>query len=508
MNARRQSGALPQQATFPPGFGHRLTVAFVLVSAAASGLLAAGCLSFVATTRLALFQERSLDQARMAVAWANSAGVVPFAQLRALARQEPRFEVLVASPAATRSSAPGLTLGSVPAGLASAGVPGSFATGHTLLGGVRFLVVAAPLRTGGRLYLFFSERAVYSSLQALCLVLAVGWLAVVAMSCLLGRWIARRTLSPVQSAARAATDLAQGLLDTRLKTLDRDEFGLWARCFNQMAEQLQRTIEGLSAARDREHAFAANAAHELRTPLSVIVAAADLLEEQSSRLPAEARRAAQAVATGAGGLDRIIGDLLELSRLDAGVLTIHPGPIELQTALAVLLADSGWDDRVELVCPELWVETDWPRLERIVTNLLANAIRHGGGRVRLEARPSSDLAEVSVSDEGPGIDPVLASHVFERFFKSGAGGGTGLGLAIVQESARLLGTIVHIDSYPGEGATFWFTLARAQPGEACDQIVTDRDERSPACVGILSASPMTRPAEAAGSPPTPRTLWS
>src|SRR4029077_162764 len=153
------------------------------------------------------------------------------------------------------------------------------------------------------------------------------WLGVLLVAALVGRVLARRTLGPVARASEAARQIAAGRLDTRLPAGAADEFGAPAAAFNEMADALEAKIAALSAAQARELRFTANVAHELRTPLTALVAEASLLSGQVSQLPDPARRPVELVIADVRRLRTRVGELREISRLDA-----RPEPVQRQRA--------------------------------------------------------------------------------------------------------------------------------------------------------------------------------
>ena len=192
------------------------------------------------------------------------------------------------------------------------------------------------LVAGGRLppsqaelYFFFSEEALRDDLAQLRTILLVGWGIVVVLSGAAGALVARRVLRPVGQASAAAHALAEGLLETRLPVETDDEFGAWAASFNEMAEALEEKIRALSEAQARERRFTSDVAHELRTPLTALVGEASLLEEQLERMPLEAKRPAQLLVETSSRLRRLVEELMEISRLDAGREDVRTEPVDL-----------------------------------------------------------------------------------------------------------------------------------------------------------------------------------
>ena len=326
--------------------------------------------------------------------------------------------------------------------------------------GTHYLVVGGPVGGDTQLYFFFSEQGLRHDLALLRNILAGGVGILVLLAGFAGALLARQTLRPVGRASNAARSLAEGLLETRLPVEGRDEFGNWAQSFNEMASALETKIADLSAAQARERRFTADVAHELRTPLTALVGEASLLAEHLDSMPAESRRPAELLVADVGRLRRLVEDLMEISRFDAGQESVHAERVDLGALTAATVRARGWDERVRLEADEVELTSDPRRLERIIANLVGNAVEHGDNDVAV--RVGSDGGPfVEVADQGPGIPREHLPHLFERFYKADAarsGGGTGLGLAIAQENARLLGGRIEVWSEPGEGTRFTLRL--------------------------------------------------
>jgi two-component system sensor histidine kinase MtrB len=326
------------------------------------------------------------------------------------------------------------------------------------VGGKPFLVTGGPSGKSTELYFFFSEQGLQHELAQLRNILSGGVGILVLLAALAGIVLARSALRPVARASTAARSLAEGLLETRLPVEGRDEFGTWAQSFNEMAAALEAKIEALSAAQARERRFTADVAHELRTPLTALVGEASLLAEQLERMPAESRRPAELLIADVGRLRRLVEDLMEISRFDAGAESVQAEEVDLAALVSAIVRARGWDGRVRLEGGGLRVTSDPRRLERIVANLVDNALEHGGSSVSVRVGDGA----IEVADDGPGIAAEHLPHLFERFYKADAsrsGAGTGLGLAIAQENARLLGGEIEVESDPGGGSRFTLRLA-------------------------------------------------
>jgi two-component system sensor histidine kinase MtrB len=301
---------------------------------------------------------------------------------------------------------------------------------------------------------------VWHELSVLRNVLLGGVGILVLLAALAGVVLARSTLRPVARASTAARSLAEGLLETRLPVEGRDEFGVWAQSFNEMAAALEAKIEALSAAQARERRFTADVAHELRTPVTALMGEASLLAGHLDRMPPESRRPAELLIADVGRLRRLVEDLMEISRFDAGAESVHAEEVDVPALVLATVRSRGWDGRVRVEGDGLRVTSDPRRLERIVANLVDNALEHGGSSVAVRVGDGG----IEVADDGPGIAPEHLAHVFERFYKADAsrsGGGTGLGLAIARENALLIGGTLDVAS-DGRGTRFTLLLPVAE----------------------------------------------
>lgn len=221
-------------------------------------------------------------------------------------------------------------------------------------------------------------------------------------------------------------------------------------------------LRRISRARERERTLTADIAHEIRTPLGTVVAAASLLEGDRDRLPDALRRPAAVIATESRRLRRLVEDLLELARLESGDNSLHSEVIAVGDLVHDIVEVRGWGDRVETSAQDAAVEADRLCLNRIVLNLLENALHHGGAPVRVAVRSEGGSALVEVSDAGPGIPADRLPEIFERRTSSD-GDGAGLGLAIARESAALLEGSLTVRSEPAVGTTFTLRLPLVSP---------------------------------------------
>jgi len=293
--------------------------------------------------------------------------------------------------------------------------------------------------------------------------LGVAALAAAALAGLLGVLLARNLTRPLQELTAAARAIARGELGQTVPVRSQDEIGELAQAFNQMNVELSR-------GRQVRRQMTADIAHELRTPLSLILGHAEALQE--GVLPPDAETFA-IIHDEARRLNRLVEDLRTLSLADAGELSLLIRPSssqEILTNAAASFRSQAQQKQVELLMeiepdlPDVLVDPD--RMAQVVGNLLANALRYTPerGRVTLRARLRPDGVEWQVQDSGPGLAPDDLPHLFERFYKAdkarGRGeGGSGLGLAIVRSMVEAQGGQVWAESQPGAGATFRIVVA-------------------------------------------------
>ncbi|GHJ45762.1 two-component sensor histidine kinase [Catellatospora sp. TT07R-123] len=283
--------------------------------------------------------------------------------------------------------------------------------------------------------------------------------------------VTRATVSPVRVAARTAQRLSAGLLDQRMTVKGEDELALLADAFNQMAANLQRQIVRLEEMSRLQRRFTSDVSHELRTPLTTVRMAADLIHsERDSFEPAVARSAELLL----GELDRfeeLLTDLLEISRFDAGFAMLDAEPTDLVTVVRRVTerlepVAERLNVSLELVAPDppVIAEIDGRRVERILRNLVGNALDHAEGRpVVVTLGVDNRAVAITVRDFGVGLKAGEDKLVFNRFWRADPSrarqtGGTGLGLSISLEDARLHGGWLEAWGAPGRGAQFRLTL--------------------------------------------------
>jgi two-component system sensor histidine kinase MtrB len=288
--------------------------------------------------------------------------------------------------------------------------------------------------------------------------------------------VARQVVVPIRAARRAAESLASGNLDDRMKVRGRDDLARLATSMNYMASELQKQISQLEELSRVQQRFVSDVSHELRTPLTTVRMAAEVLYETRDDFDPIAARSAELLQTELDRFEALLTDLLEISRFDAGAAVLSLSQVDLRDivrrvveASAQLAESSGSQIRIQAPEPGV-AEVDARRIERVLRNLLVNAIEHGEGRpidILLEA--DDHAVAVAVRDHGVGFEAGQARQVFIRFWRADPArartvGGTGLGLAIAMEDANLHKGWLTAWGRPGMGAQFRLTVPRTAGG--------------------------------------------
>jgi signal transduction histidine kinase len=469
---------MPRRGIAPGRLRRRLTIAFVLVAGISAGALALGSFVLVRQARLRDSLVRAKADAQFNLALA--ANLRQDADLQAFVSNYESRNVPAVLVSGSSRFFSGRFRPALPEDLRQLVRSGRLAFERATFQGTPYVIVGSrPSGSNVELYFFYREDGLDRDLTQLRNVLLVGWGAVIVLAALIGSVLARRTLEPVARASQAARSMAEGMLQTRLPIEAEDEFGAWAASFNEMAEALEAKINALSEAQARERRFTSDVAHELRTPLTALVGEASLLREQLDRIPDDARRPAELLIHDVARLRRLVEELMEISRFDAGSESVTAEPVDLAALVQATIRTRGWERRVGVRSQETIVDSDRRRLERIVANLIGNALEHGGPDVQVLVGRSGGNAFVEVSDDGPGIDPEHLPHLFDRFYKadrSRSGRGSGLGLAIAMENAHLLGADIDVWSERGLGSRFRFVLPVTEPLPAGEPAVTPAPE--------------------------------
>jgi two-component system sensor histidine kinase MtrB len=332
------------------------------------------------------------------------------------------------------------------------------------------LAVGVPLESVNASYFeIVSLEELEDKLESLGVSLIGASLATTLAGAALGWWTSRRVIRPLTSVGHAAQAIATGHLDTRLEASRDPDLAPLANSFNDMAFALQERI-----ARDSQ--FTSNVSHELRSPLTTLTSAVEVLRKKRDDLPAETHDALDLMDSEIKRFQQLVNDLLEISRFDTGVDQLELQEVRLAELVMQAIgtateADLPLDIDAELA--GVVVKADKRRLARVIANLIDNANKYGGGATRVELRKRDGDVLIAVEDDGPGVAPEDRERIFQRFNRGSLASrrrdvdGVGLGLALVAEHIYIHGGLVWAEDKPDgqPGARFVIAL----PTEEADE---------------------------------------
>jgi len=285
--------------------------------------------------------------------------------------------------------------------------------------------------------------------------------------------VTRQVVTPVRMAAGIAERLAAGRLQERMEVTGEDDIARLGESFNKMAQNLQSKIQQLEDLSRMQRRFVSDVSHELRTPLTTVRMAADVIHDARIDFDPATARSAELLQTQLDRFESLLSDLLEISRFDAGAAELSAEPIDLREVVRLVvdaaepLAErKGSRVVIRGDAQPVIAEADPRRVERVLRNLVVNAIEHGEGRdVVVRLATADGAVAIAVRDYGVGLKPGEATRVFNRFWRADPArarntGGTGLGLSIAVEDARLHGGWLQAWGEPGGGSQFRVTLPR------------------------------------------------
>jgi signal transduction histidine kinase len=430
----------PLRARVAVTFAVLCLVATVAVSAVSSGLAR----TYAVGQRDRLATSEAFSNARLVRDLLRAGGSAPDEVVDAM-RAAAGTQVLLRYGDEWYTSAVSLSDADLPTSVTAAVGGGAAARQRFDNGNGTHLVVGVPLPSVGAAYYEVS------SLAELRRTLSVlGWSLIVAsaVTALVGAGaglvIGRRLLRPLRRTSDAAVDIADGELDRRLDAEGDSDLEPLVQSFNHMADAIQTRIE-------REARFASDVSHELRTPLTTLATAIEVVNARSDEMPPRAATAVELLSAQVDQFERLVLDLLEISRLDAGVDRVAADDDVDLLALVGRISRVHGGPAVSLQTAGPWMlRIDERRVERVLANLFENAERYADGVTFLGLGRDAESAWIIVEDEGPGIDAADRDRAFDRFWRGTTArqrtsNGTGLGLALVSEHVRLMGGEVRLE---------------------------------------------------------------
>ncbi|MEV0295126.1 MtrAB system histidine kinase MtrB [Nocardia sp. NPDC050710] len=339
----------------------------------------------------------------------------------------------------------------------------------------RALIIGSPSAEIPTLeiYLVFPLANEERSLALMRGTMMIGGLVLLVLLAAITALVTRQVVLPIRSAARIASRFADGRLKERMLVRGEDDMARLAQAFNEMAESLSNQITQLEEFGNLQRRFTSDVSHELRTPLTTVRMAADLIHGSSDDLDPALARSAELLVTELDRFEGLLNDLLEISRHDAGVAELQVESLDVRmcaraaiSTVRHLAKDAGVEVVIDLPEEPLVADVDPRRVERVLRNLLANAIDHSEGKpvlIRMRGDADANAVAVVVRDQGVGLRPGEEKLVFNRFWRSDPSrmrrsGGTGLGLSISVEDANLHEGRLEAWGEVGLGASFRLTL--------------------------------------------------
>ena len=339
------------------------------------------------------------------------------------------------------------------------------------------LVVGAPIEIplAGiyELYLVYDLNHEQQTLDLVQGTLVIGGLILLVIIGLVSWWVTSRIVQPVRLAARVSEKIAEGALDERIPAEGEDVIAQLAHSFNAMADNLQNQLKQYEQISKMQQRFVSDVSHELRTPLTTIKLAGELIYDNRENFVPPLKKSAEALNSQIQRFETLLEDLLEISRYDAGAVA---GDFEVVNLMNVvksaiqsiepLAIKKGCEIVLETPSDNIEAEIDSRRIERLIRNLLANAVEHGEAKpIIVSVGAGANAVAVSVTDHGVGMTRSQLDRVFDRFWRADparkrTSGGTGLGLAISLEDANLHSGWLQVSAKPNEGSTFRLTLPR------------------------------------------------
>ena len=335
------------------------------------------------------------------------------------------------------------------------------------------------------MYIVFSLANEKKTLELIYNYLLIAGIILLLLIALITWVVVRQVVKPVREASRVASEFTAGDFRQRMKVYSQDEISTLGNAFNEMAESLEQQIARLENLSRVQQRFVSDVSHELRTPLTTLRMASEVIHSSKESFDPIVARSAELLVAQLDRFERLLEDLLEVSRFDAEVAVLEAVEFDICgslerciTDLSLVAQERGIEINLNRPRDPIFVSADIRRVERVIRNLLSNAIDHAEGKpieVRIMSSPE-DIA-IGVRDYGVGIETRLLARVFDRFWRADPSrartrGGTGLGLSIALEDARLHNGELEAWGEPGKGAHFVLYLPRRAGDQLQSRLIT------------------------------------
>ena len=333
--------------------------------------------------------------------------------------------------------------------------------------------VSIPSAGFYEMYIVFSLGNQQATLELIKTSLLIAGLVLVLLIALITSLVVRQVVRPVREAARIANQFTEGDFSQRMSVKSEDEMATLARSYNEMAQSIEQQISRLENLSRVQQRFVSDVSHELRTPLTTLRMASEVIYNQRTTFDPVVSRSSELLSAQIERFERLLEDLLEVSRFDAEVAVLEPADFDVVALVKRCIKDFELGDvdtesgiRVISESDSVHIKADIRRVERILRNLLSNALDHADNQEVVVTIVATDTeVGIGVRDFGSGLDESALIRVFDRFWRADPSrarvrGGTGLGLSIALEDARLHNGELDAWGRPGKGAHFVLTLPR------------------------------------------------
>ena len=323
------------------------------------------------------------------------------------------------------------------------------------------------------MYVLFSLADQAATLALISNSLYLTGLALIILIALIIWIVVRQVVKPVRDAVRISQQFTEGDFSQRMQVKSNDEIASLGNAFNEMAESLEKQIARLENLSRVQQRFVSDVSHELRTPLTTLRMASEVIHNAREGFDPVIARSSELLIGQIDRFERLLEDLLEISRFDAEVAVLEAVEFDICGSLercisdlSLVASENGIDINLNRPRDSVFINGDIRRVERVIRNLLSNAIDHAEGKpVEVRVMASAEDVAIGVRDYGIGIEPRLLNRVFDRFWRADPSrartrGGTGLGLSIALEDARLHNGELEAWGEPGKGAHFVLYLPR------------------------------------------------